>query len=115
MEIKPMFFHKLSMTSTCDTSESIATPPESDLDDDQIRNMLASPLYFQVREASADLSPVYHSFRELISVKAQGNLPHTRKSSQDAFSDRECISSGHQTVQKKKVKHSSGSPIRKKL
>ena len=34
------------MMSTCDSAESIATPPpESDLDDGQIRNMLASPLY----------------------------------------------------------------------
>ena len=50
-----MFFHKPSMTSTCDTSESNATPlPESDLDDDQIRNMLASPLNLQEREAIAD-------------------------------------------------------------
>ena len=37
-----MFFHRPSMTSTSDSAESIATPPlESDLDDDQVRNMLA--------------------------------------------------------------------------
>ena len=40
--VKPMFFHRPSMTSTSDSAESIATPPlESDLDDDQVRNMLA--------------------------------------------------------------------------
>ena len=73
MENKPMFFHKPSMTSTCNTSESIATPPpESDLDDDQIRNMVASPLYPQEREVSADQSRVDHSFREhLTSEKVQ--------------------------------------------
>ena len=50
-----MFFHKPSMTSTYDSAGSVATPPpESDLDDDQIRNILASPLYLQEREASAD-------------------------------------------------------------
>ena len=44
--------------------QSIAIlPPESDLDDDQIRSILASPLYLQEREASADRSLVYHSFR----------------------------------------------------
>ena len=60
-----MFFHKPSMTSTFDTSDRIAThPPESDLDDDQIRNMLAPLLYLQEREASADRSGVYHSHRE---------------------------------------------------
>ena len=43
------------MTSTHDPAESSATPPpESDLDDEQIRNMLASPLYLQEREVSAD-------------------------------------------------------------
>ena len=54
MEIKQMFFHKPSMTSTCDTCESITTPsPKSDLDYDQIRNILTSPLYLQEGEASA--------------------------------------------------------------
>ena len=53
--VKPMFFHRPSVMSTYDSAESIATPPpESDLDDEQIRNMLASPLYLQEREASAD-------------------------------------------------------------
>ena len=47
-EFKPMFFYKTSMTSTYDSVESIATlPPESYLDDDQTRNMLASPPYLQ--------------------------------------------------------------------
>ena len=65
MEIKQMFFHKPSMTSTYDTSESITTPsPKSDLDYDQIRNILTSPLYLQEGEASAYQSLVYHSFRE---------------------------------------------------
>ena len=48
--VEQMYFHRESMTSTCDSAESIATPPlESDLDDEQIRNMLASPLYLQER------------------------------------------------------------------
>ena len=37
-EVTPIFFHKLCVTSTCDSAESIAThPPESDLDDEQIK------------------------------------------------------------------------------
>ena len=44
-EVTPMFFHRPSVTSTYDAAESIATsPPQSDLDDEQIRDMLASPL-----------------------------------------------------------------------
>ena len=63
--VKPLFFHRPSITSTYDSAESIATlPPESDLDDWQIRALLASPLYLQEREASADRSQVYHSVRE---------------------------------------------------
>ena len=51
LRVKPLLFHRPSLTSTYDAAESIATlPPESDLDDDQIRTMLASPLYLQERE-----------------------------------------------------------------
>ena len=100
------------MTSTCDSAESIATlPPESDLDDEQIRNMLASPLCSQEREASADRSRAYHSFRENSSVKFISlprkcretcrNVLTQRKSSQETLSDREGISPGHQPVQRK--------------
>ena len=65
VQVKPLFFHRPSMTSTYDSAESIATsPPEWDLDDEQIRTLLASSLYLQEREASADRSRVYHSFRE---------------------------------------------------
>ena len=88
MEIKPMFFHKPSMTSTCDTSESIATlPPESDLDDDQSQNMLASPLYLQEQVLTDDqfltLSEKSQCPSHLMSEKVQGNLPrcsHTEES-----------------------------------
>ena len=61
VQVEPLFFHRSSKTSTYDSAESIATPPpESDLDDEQMRTMLASPL--KKRQASADRSRVYHSF-----------------------------------------------------
>ena len=48
--VKTLIFHRPSMTSTFDCAESIATrPPELDLDDEQIRTLLASQLYFQAR------------------------------------------------------------------
>ena len=54
--VKPLFFHRPSITSTYDSAESIATrPPESDLDE-QIRALVVSPLCLQEREASADRS-----------------------------------------------------------
>ena len=57
------------MTSTCDQLRHCDSPPESDLEDEQIRKMLGSPLYLQEREASADRSRVYFSFRKKLSVK----------------------------------------------
>ena len=68
-----MFFHRPSITSTYDSAESIATlPPESDLDDEQIRALLVSPLSLQGREASADRSQVHFSVREnLVSCSSQ--------------------------------------------
>ena len=54
------------MTPTCDSAESVATlPPESDLDDEQILNQMASPLYLQEREASADRSSLSFLQRKL--------------------------------------------------
>ena len=44
--------------------ESIATPQEADLDDEQIRAPLASPRYLPEREASAERSQVYHYHSE---------------------------------------------------
>ena len=110
--VKPMFFTRPSMTSSYDSAESIATlPPELDVDDDQIRNMLASPLCLQEKEVSADRPRVYYSFREN-SVSSSSHFresarkpaavfSHTRKSSQETLSDREGVSSGHQPVQGK--------------
>ena len=36
-------------------------PQEADLDDEQIRALLASPRYLLEREASAERSQIYHS------------------------------------------------------
>ena len=44
--------------------ESLATRQEADLDDEQIRALLASPRYLPEREASAERSQNYHSGRE---------------------------------------------------
>ena len=65
LRVKPSFFQRPSITSTYDSAESIGTPPpESDLDDEQIRALLFSPRYLHEREANADRSQVYHSVEE---------------------------------------------------
>ena len=79
--VKPMFFQRPSMTSTCDSVESIATPPpEPDLDDEQIRNCwLHCCSYRRERQVPTDHECQVH----LTSEKVQGNLPqcsHTKES-----------------------------------
>ena len=123
--VKPMFFHRPSMTSTCDSAESIATPPpESDLDNEQIRKMLASPLYLQEREASADRSRVYYSFRKnSVSSSSHfrdsaGNLPqcsHTQESRVKRHFPTEKAFPQDINEFKEMTKLYSGSLIRKKL
>ena len=65
LRVKPLFFHG--------SDESIVTPvPDSDLDHEQLRVLLPSPLYLQEREANAERSQVYHSQREnLMSSSSQ--------------------------------------------
>ena len=90
--------HRPSFTSTYDSAESIATPPlESDLNDEQIRALLASPLFLQKREASADRSQVCHSVRKNLMSSSSRAPKSTGKpvalfssksrSSQEVFSD----------------------------
>ena len=90
-------------------AESIATPlPKSDLDDEQLRALLASPLYLQEREARAARSQVYHSEREnLMSSSSQDPIStgkpvalfsRPNKLNQETFSDREDFSLRHQQV-----------------
>ena len=109
LRVKPLFFHQSIIASTYETVEGIATPhPESDLDDEQLRTLLASPLYVQEREASAEHSQVYHSEREnLMSSSSQDPIStgklvalfssHNRLN-QETFSDREEFSLRHQHV-----------------
>ena len=97
-------FHRPKLTSTCGSAETIATPsPESDLDDDQIRNLLASPPYLQERSKCRPITSLPFLERKL-SVKffslprkcreTAAMLSHKRKSSQETPSNREGISSG---------------------
>ena len=66
-EVTPIFFHRPSMTSIYDSAASIAThPQEFDLDDEQIRGMLASPLYLpEKKQAQANHEFITPTEREL--------------------------------------------------
>ena len=47
LRVRPLFFHQSIIASTHDSAESIATPLEADFGDEQLRALLASPLYLQ--------------------------------------------------------------------
>ena len=99
LRVRPLSFHQSITASTHDSAESIATLPESDFDDEQLRALLASPLYLQKQKASAERSQVYHSERQnLISGSSEDAIstgkPVALFSSQkglnqDTFSDRD--------------------------
>ena len=87
---------------TYDSAESIATrAPESDLDDEQLIALLASPLCLQEREANAERSQVYHSERENLMSSSSQDPTSTGKPVAVAFKPEQVqsrhVSSGHQT------------------
>ena len=81
MILKPI----IDTYSAYDSAESIATPPDSDLEDEQLRKMLASPLYTEVSvkpdaenahkcEADAQLAQSHHSRRESLMSSSSQDL-----------------------------------------
>ena len=90
------------------TQRKASQPPESDIDDEQLRALLASPLYLQEREAIAERSEVYHSERENLMSSSSQDPTSTGKPvavfsshnrlNRDTFSDRDEFSFRHQQV-----------------
>ena len=103
LRVKPLFFHRPSIDSTYNSAESSASPPpESDLDDERIRALLAS-LYMHEREANAGRSQVYHYVRENWMSSSSQDPKSTGRpvalSSSKNRSNQETVSdSGHQQV-----------------
>ena len=80
LRVRPLSFHQSIIASTYGSAESITTPlPKSDLDDEQLSALLASPLYLLEREASAERSQVYHSEREHLMSSSSQNPRSTGK------------------------------------
>ena len=111
-EVTPIFFHRPSVTSTYDSVESTATPPpESDLDDEQMRDMLALPLLLQKREASADQPPLYHTYREN-SVSSLSRF-RVKSGKRNKLTPTETVFPWHIVQFKEKMKHYPDSLNRK--
>ena len=91
-DVNHLLFHRPSAASTKDSAESIATPPpDTDLDDEQIRALLASPLHLQEREGNAGRSQVYHSERESLMSRGRPVALFSSKNTSNpvTFSDSE--------------------------
>ena len=98
IEVIPSIFHSSNVTSLCVLCENNTASFDPGIDDEHIRNMLASPLYLQEREASADLSQVYQSNEESLlpssqSISISAGKPvalvsQKRKSRQELDNDR---------------------------
>ena len=110
---KSLSYNQSLLSLTQDSIESIAMPQEADLDDEQIRALLASPRYLPEREASAERSQAYHFERAgLMSSSSQGLnftgtgrlvawLQRQKRLGQDEFSEREQladISRGNESI-----------------
>ena len=72
VHVKILSYNQSLLSCNQDSIESLATPQEADVDDEQIRALLASPRYLPEREASAERLQVYHSEGEgLMSSSSQ--------------------------------------------
>ena len=64
-------------TSINDLGDNGTESPDAEIDDEHIRNALASPLYFQKREANASLLQAYHSNEDSLLPGARSVLAGT--------------------------------------
>ena len=108
--MKPLSYSQSLKHSADDSAESVATPPDSDLEDEQFRKMLASPLKTEVsvkldaesaqeREGNAQQTQAIHSRRESLMFSSSRDLEASGKlhavfschgeSSQNTFSKRD--------------------------
>ena len=71
--VKTLSYSKSLIHSAYDTAESIATQPDSDLENEQLRKVLASsPPYAREREENEGQARAYHSERESLMVHSLG-------------------------------------------
>ena len=64
IEVTNSTFQDSNVTSIYDLGDNGAESPDAEIDDEHVRNALASPLYIQEREANASLLQAYHSNEE---------------------------------------------------
>ena len=81
--VKPLSYSQSLIHSAYDSAESIAIPPDSELEDEQLRKMLASPLCTEVsgkpdtesvQKRRAQRTPANHSRRESLMSNSSPEL-----------------------------------------
>ena len=87
--VKPLSYSHSMTHSAFDSAESIATPPDSALEDEQLRKMLASPLYFREREENEGQARAYHSERESLMIRSSRNPEVSGKPDAECVKKRE--------------------------
>ena len=75
-------------------------PPDSDLEDEQLRKMLASPLNIREREENEGHARAYHSERESLMVQSSRNPEESGKP------DAECAQKREANAQRTQAYHS---------
>ena len=83
-----------------DLGEGIATSPDTDLEDEQIRKMLASPQYIRERSENEGQARAYHSKRESLTIQSSRNPEASVKP------DAECVQKREATAQRTQACHS---------
>ena len=83
--VKPLFYCQ----SAYDSAGSIATPPDSDLEDEQLRQMLSSPLKLQEWKENEGQARAYHSERQSLMINSSRNPEVSGKPDAECVQKRE--------------------------
>ena len=92
--MKPLSYSQSLIQSACDSSEIIATPPDSDLEDEQLRKMPASPMKIREREENEGQARAYHSERASLMIHSSRNPEVSGKP------DAECVKKQEANLQR---------------
>ena len=90
--VKPLSHSQSLIHSADDSAESIATPHDSDFEDEQLRKMLASPL--RNERKMKDKTRAYHSKRESLMINSFRNSEVSGRPDVVVFMS-QCIESEH--------------------
>ena len=97
--VKPLSYSQSLVHSADELAESTATPPDSDFEDEQLRKMLASPLYIRERQENEGQARAYHSERESLVIQSSRNPEVSGKL------DAECVQKREASAQRTQTYH----------